>query len=384
MKSIPSSEGARRHHLARAMAASASFRVDPQLVLLVGSTLEEVHRGRPLGRGTALWLGARAVTAAAAAQEGWSMRAYGLQPALLCSSTASSEGWRLCTAPLLSESLQRFLAESLLLWDWAGCREQKVGTWQFISLDLPVLVLSSQALHVALAAAMVRTGSRDISRTFRSWYTAWSVGSTGAAMAFYALECSTAVPAEDAATPAVCFGLLQLPPSLRPYACWEPLAIAGLLSPAAASVQACAHVSGIWAGLLWGKIGGGGGGRGAAVLRNGVLQRGGGRGWGGWGQEPDRTAAAGAGGHRLGGARDWCAMSPLLVHAGITAAVLVLTYAQRKRQQNNQRGSTLLPGAFGGAGNGGAAGSWELTMVDAREQLADAAASARDALAAWF
>ena len=44
----------------------------------------------------------------------------------------------------------------------------------------------------------------------------------------------------------------------------------------------------------------------------------------------------------------------------------------------------MLPDAFGGGGNGGAAGSWELTMVDAREQLADAAASARDALAAWF
>ena len=155
----------------------ALISLDPQLVLLVGSALEQVHRGRPLGHATGLCLWAKSLAAVQAAQEpdGWAAQAYryGAQPRLLWgggAGRASGEAWRLCSAPLLSESLQSFLAETLLLWDHGGRREQQVGSRHFCLVELPALVLASQALQVALSVALVRTGNKNVTRTFSSWY----------------------------------------------------------------------------------------------------------------------------------------------------------------------------------------------------------------------
>jgi hypothetical protein len=136
-------------------------------------------------------------------------------------------------------------------------------------------------------------------------------------MAFCALECSA--PPDAAGDPAVCLGCWTLPVSLRPFACWEPLALTCLLSPPRLLTQGCAHISGIWAGLLWGKMAySAGGWQAPPVLRNGVLTR------------PvyarDDGNRRGDAGHRLGRGDAWWARSPLLVHAGITAAVLVLAH----------------------------------------------------------
>lgn len=155
--------------------SAALVSLDPQLVLLVGSALEQVHRSRPLGHATALCLWAKSLAAVQAAQlpDGWAKQAYryGAQPRLLWGSAGRShEAWRLCSAPLLSESLQSFLAESLLMWEHGGRREQHVGSWHFLLVDLPALVLTSQALQVALSVALVRTGNGDVTRTFGSWY----------------------------------------------------------------------------------------------------------------------------------------------------------------------------------------------------------------------
>ena len=300
----------------------APVEVDPALVLLVARCAEELRYPQNLAaqRGTACWLGARGL---AVAQGGWSVRQHGLQPRLLCTAAGADELGRLCTAPLLSASLQSYLDESLLLWQWGGQRERRVGATHFLTLDLPALILGSQALQVLLAAALVRTENREATRTFGGWYTGFSVGSTGVAMAFAALQVSGPPPPGSETIPAL-YGLLRLPPSAWPFICWEPLLLSAALSPVAAASAACSHVSGIWAGLLWARLGAGGVAPGPR-LRNGVLQAPG-------------AAAERATGYRLGGRereREWWYYSPLLVHVGITLAVLGLCHAQRKREDSS-------------------------------------------------
>jgi hypothetical protein len=372
---------------------------DPQLVLLVGSALEQVHRGRPLGHVTGLCLWAKALAAVQAGQQprdGWAMQAcrYGVQPRLLWSRGAS-EGWRVCSAPLLSNSLQSFLAESLLLWDHGGRREQQVGPKHFLAVDLPALVLTSQALQVVLSVALVRTGNVNVARTFDSWYNAWGVGSTAVAMAFSALECS-AQP--DANNPMMPLGPWILPESMRPFACWQSLAISCLLSPSKLTSQGCAHISGIWAGLLWGKLAGGW--RAPTVLQNGILTR------PGYARDSGGIDADGRGpnaGHRLGHGEGWWART-VLVHAGITAAVLVLTHVAASRTTRSQGHSGrsgggsawqwpqwLAGSSASEIGSSSIGGLWDYIIIDntasvaeARELLAGATEIARGTISAFW
>lgn len=390
------------------MATSSSpslISVDPRLVLLVGGTIEQIHLGRPLGRATGLCLGARALAAVQAAQqpEGWAMQAYryGLQPRLVWR-TGGSEAWRFCSAPLLSASLQTFLAESLALWDHCGRREEQVGAWHVVCVDLPALVLASQALQVALSVALVRTGNTDVTKSFRNWYNAWSVGSTAVSTAFYALQCTTQ---PDAGSAAVCFGHCFLPSWTRPFACWEPLAVSCIFSPSALVSQGCAHVSGVWAGLLWGKLAYSAAGWPAPpILRNGILVR--------PGHVPDgRGGGTGAdrhwnGGQRLGGDEGWWARSPMLWHAGITVTVLVLTHVAASKASGGRGVSTRTGSAatwqwpewFASAGDSvSEAGSsaigtvWDYIIIDTppdvtgvRGLLADAAENARQTVDALW
>ena len=215
-------------------------------------------------------------------------------------------------------------------------------------------------------------------------------------MAFYALECSTQV---DAGNPVVCLGCWILPVSMRPFACWEPLALTCLLSPSRVLSQGCAHISGIWAGLLWGKMtsfNSAGGLQVPPVLRNGVLTR--------PAYARDDGGRRADAGHRLGRGDAWWARSPLLVHAGITAAVLVLAHVAASKTGGGRRDSVrtgsaatwrwpewMASGSAAETRSSPLGGLWDYIIIDntasaadARELVAGAAETARQMINALW